>query len=532
MRHWQNREELLHHTVTLFREGLSRRAVARTLGVSRNTVKKILRAHAEAREEPHTALSQPPKRVPRAKKTDAYRGRVEQLLAKYTTITAQRVFEILREEGYGGGYTAVKKLVRTLRPKPKPKPSLQTPDWGPGKMAESDWSKYTLTLISGRELTVQLFSYVLSQSKRKYYQAFESYDVHALMAGHVEAFERFDGVAECCKYDGQSTVARWEGNQPLYNPRFLAFCAHYEMRPWAIRGNPNLRPNVERSFWTHERSFLEGREFVDLEDFRHQLRTWLDNTVDHRRRHGTTALERFADEAPHLVPLPRHPYDTARVLYRVCNIDGFVDYGGNRYAVPYDHVTDILPLRITERELFVYAADFECVARHELAERGGHHELDPAGLHHRGHGRPAIDLEQLRQTYEGMGEGAADFFRLLSSGPARTWSASARRILTLRERYATEHLDATLGHAARFGALSYDAVERILEARHRPRRLDEWVMAETAERLAKTLGERRTRLSDLSEYDRLSELSMETTDEEDQDGKDEECLESARQEST
>jgi hypothetical protein len=111
---------------------------------------------------------------------------------------------------------------------------------------------------------------------------------------------------------------------------------------------------------------LEGREFVDLEDFRRQLQTWLDDTVDHRRRHGTTALERFADEAPHLVPLPRHPYDTARVLYRVCSIDGFVDYGGNRYAVPYDHVTDILPLRITERELFVYAADFECVARHEL----------------------------------------------------------------------------------------------------------------------------------------------------------------------
>ena len=116
-----------------------------------------------------------------------------------------------------------------------------------------------------------------------------------------------------------------------------------------------------------------------------------------------------------------------------------------------------------------------------------------------------------------MGEGAADFFRLLTSGPARTWSAPARRILTLRERYATEHLDATLGHAARFGALSYDAVERILEARHRPRRLDEWVMAETAEWLGETLGERRTRHSDLSEYDRLSELSMETTDGKDED---------------
>jgi hypothetical protein len=60
-----------------------------------------------------------------------------------------------------------------------------------------------------------------------------------------------------------------------------------------------------------------------------------------------TALNRFAEEHDHLVSLPRHPYDTARVVYRVCGIDGFVAWAGNHYAVPYDHVTDILPLRIT-----------------------------------------------------------------------------------------------------------------------------------------------------------------------------------------
>lgn len=511
---WHSREQLIHQVVTRARDGLSRRAISRALGISRNTVKKILGKHARARQEPHTAMPAPPKRTPREKKTDDYRAQVEQLLDKYDgsgtdsvtrqPITAQRVFELLTDSGYDGGYTAVKQLVRQLRPKPKRKPSLQTPDWGPGKMAESDWSPYELRLVNGRRLKLQLFSYVLSHSKRKYYQAFESYDVHALMAGHVGAFERFGGVAERCKYDGQKAVViRWEGNQPIFNPRFLAFCAHYEMRPWSRRGNPNLRPNVERSFWTHERSFLVGREFRDLDDFRAQLRVWLDGTVDQRRRKGHSVLERFAQEAPHLVTLPRHPYDTARVVYRTCGIDGFVDYGGNRYAVPYDHVTDILPLRVTQYELFVYSADFECIARHELAERGGLLEIDPKGLHCRRAGRPAIELDQLQQVYEAMGEGAHHFFGLLSNGPARSWSMPARRILTLLDRYATEDLDAALGHAARYGALSYDSVERILEARHRPRRLDEYVAAETARRLGETLGEGRTKRSDLSEYDRL-----------------------------
>jgi len=503
--------------VTQHREGMSRRAIARALGVSRNTVRKILREHAESREEPNSALPRVPTRAPRAKKTDEIREQATKLLAKYPTITAQRVFEIVKEEGYDGGYTGVKRLVRELRPKPKPKPSLETPDWGPGKMAESDWSPYTVELVGGGTLKVQAFSYVLAHSTRPHYEAFQDYGVHSLMDGHAAAFERFDGLAETCKYDGQAAVARWEGNQPIYTPRFLAFCAHYEMRPWAIRGNPNLRPNVERSFWSLERSFLVGREFIDLEDFRRQLRQWQDGIVDHWVRRGFTVIDRFREEAPHLLPLPRHPYDTARVLYRVCSIDGFVEYGGNRYAVPYDHVTDILPVRVTERELFVYAATFECVARHELLDRGGHHVVDPAGFHARPK-RAAVDLDHLQQAYEGMGVGATEFFGQLSRGPSRTWSAPARRILTLRERYATHDVDAALAHAARYGALGYDAVERILEARHRPRRLDEWVAQETAAKLAGELGERRTERSDLSEYDRLPAFPVqEMSDDPDQD---------------
>jgi hypothetical protein len=225
-------------------------------------------------------------------------------------------------------------------------------------------------------------------------------------------------------------------------------------------------------------------------------------------RHGTradkgqSALERFAEEAPHLVPLPAHSFDTARVLYRLCSIDGFIDYQGSRYAVPYDHVTDFLPLRVTERELFIYAADLSCIARYDLAPRGTHEDIDPQG-YHRPSRQAASSLEQVELTYEAIGEGARTFFRLLSAGPSRSWGAPARRILSLRERYATADIDAALAHAARYGALGHDSVERILETRFHPRRLDEYIAADTARELEAKLGYRRTERSDLAEYDRL-----------------------------
>ncbi|HEV7461178.1 MAG TPA: IS21 family transposase [Solirubrobacteraceae bacterium] len=501
---WRSRDELVHQIVTLAADRMSKRAIARTVGVSRNTVKAVLAAHAAQRGAAHSALPEPTLKAPRPRKTDVFRNRIAELFVRYPDITARRVFEILCAEGFDGGYTAVKKCVRTLRAPRKPAPSLVAPSYGPGEMAESDWSPYAIDFTAGGRMTVQAFSYVLTYSPRKAFSVYPSCDLFALMDGHERAFDRFQGCAHRCIYDSQKpVVSRWEGTQPIYNPRFLAFAAHYEFRPRAVRGEPNAKPRVERSFWDFERSFLNGRSFADLDDMRTQITEWLDGIVDPRRRHGQTCLERFAEEQPKLIPLPRHPYDTARVIYRVCSIDGFVDWEGNRYAVPYGHVTDILPVRVTQRELFVYAADLACVARHELAPRGAGQKLDPAGLHPPPRGKSPVDLDQLAVAFDGLGPGGAAFFRLLSAGPPRVWGHQARCILVLRARYATADLDAALAHAARFGALEHRAVERILEARSSPRTLDEYVAEDTARRLAQALGGQRTPSHDLTTYDRL-----------------------------
>lgn len=499
------RDELVHRVVTLSTQGLSRRAIARAVGISRNTVKAILGAHVRKRDEEHCALPARSGRAPRAQKLDPLAPRISELITRYPDITAQRVFEILCEEDrFDGGYSTVKRYVRSSRPKPKPEPSLTTPTYGPGKMAECDWSPYEIPLLDRSVLSIQAFGYVLVPSRRKYYAVFDSCDLHALMDGHVQTFNRFEGCAEACKYDSQKPVVlRWEGAQPIYNPRFLAFAAHYEFRPEALKGNPNGKPRVERGFWEFETSFLNGRSFRDLEDFKAQLAHWLDTIVDRRRRHGTTPLERFAEEKPLLISLPRHPYDTARVVYRVCSIDGFVDWEGNRYAVPYDHITDILPVRITQHELFVYAADLSCVARHQLAARGGGHKLDPNGYHPLPQRKSPVDLDQLRVTFEQMGQGGSDFFRLVCAMPPRQWGHQARQILLLRERYDTADLDAALAHASLYGAFESKAVERILAARARPRTLDEYVAEDTARRLADTFGESQPQEHDLGEYDRL-----------------------------
>jgi transposase len=98
IRPWHTREELAHQVVTLAKQGQTRRAIARALGISRNTVRALLEAHAAARETEHIAIPQAPSRAPRPSKLDAFKPRVAALLSRFKDITAQRVFEILKDE--------------------------------------------------------------------------------------------------------------------------------------------------------------------------------------------------------------------------------------------------------------------------------------------------------------------------------------------------------------------------------------------------------------------------------------------------
>ena len=80
---------------------------------------------------------------------------------------------------------------------------------------------------------------------------------------------------------------------------------------------------------------------------------WMNEIADRRVVRGDTKTiaERFAEEAPHLLPLPRRPYDTARVVYRLCDAEACIAFEGNRYEVPYAQTAAFLPVRVTATEV-------------------------------------------------------------------------------------------------------------------------------------------------------------------------------------
>jgi len=500
-------ENLVYNVVQLAKSGMKARAIARALKISRNTVRDIVTEQGEAREQVHTVLSTR-KGIARASKLTPLRAKIEKTLKTYPDITTQRVIEILRaEEGYTGGDTIVKTLVRKLRPPKAPKASLETPPREPGDMAECDWSPYPVNFTHASSTTLQVFGYTLRWSTRKFYAFYEGNGLHPLMDGHVQAFGRFQGAARRCKYDNQKPVVlRWEGNQPIYNLRFIDFATYYEFLVVAChRQSPNEKPRVERSFSELFLSFFRGRSFRDVPDLKGQLTHWMDTIADARpikRMRRRTRMELFAEEQPLLRPLPRHPYDTARVLYKLCDIEGFIAWEGNWYSLPYEYVTEILPVRITENELFVYKTDLTCIARHALRPRGAQEQSILPG-HRPAHAERGPDLDQLRCTFNDLGDSGAAFLAALEKHQPRSAGYHARKVLALREGYDTADLLKALSHALAYGALEHTAVERILTARAGHRQLDKYISEASAKKLSPTVAQSCTEPRDLLEYDAL-----------------------------
>ena len=439
------------------------RGIARDLQLGRAAIASVIRQHIAQTQS--TDSDSPPAcfgPVPLARKSklDPFLDSLTQLLARYPKITAQRAFEELSKLGYNGSYSTLRTYIKDRRAKPKaPVIRFETP---PGAQGQMDWSTYTIDFTQEGRRRVELFSYILGYSRRQYICFTERQDFETTVRQHVVAFEHLGGAAATCLYDNMKVVVtRWEDGQPIYNPRFLSFATHYGFKPWACEPRrPETKGKIERPFDYAEKNLLNGRTFRSIEHLNEVARWWL-GEVNDRRIHGTTKrtpLELHEEEKPHLIDLPAIRFDTAQVVYRKVDSEGFINYADNRYSAPWRLIGQMIPVRILENQLEIYNTAIDLIATHTLSR--GRNEKQSQESH-----RPPSDhheqLAILREKYMQWGQVAVEYFDGILR-KCRYGRHEAQRILSLLHGYPKKDGLAAMQRGIQYHAFGYQSLERIL----------------------------------------------------------------------
>lgn len=462
-------EAVRNEIVRLCEQGLSQRRIAEQLRLSRHTVQRALQQQAAARNEgPASAAPSPRARARRS--LQSFEPILQQLLERYPDLTAQRLWEELRQRGFTGSYPTVWRRLHELRPSPTKAPVVRF-ETSPGQQAQMDYATYTINFSDEGPRRVQLFSYLLGYSRRQYLRFVERQDFDTTLRQHVAAFGHLGGVAATCLYDNFKVVVHgYEDDEPIYNPRFLAFATHYGFRPWACRpGRPQTKGKVERPFHYAQTNLLCGRDFRNLDHLNDTTAWWLQSVAD-VRVHGETKerpLDRHAREVPYLLPLPAHAYDLARVVYRHVSAEGCVAWQANLYSVPWRLIGRLLAVRITAEELIVYGPDLAEAARHRLLSA---HTQGQRSVHaeHQPQANERLRRATLEERFAELGVAGPPFLAGLLESRRCGWD-QAQHLLELLTVYRRSDVQAALERALRFGAFRLSAVQRILTASARPK---------------------------------------------------------------
>jgi transposase len=277
---------------------------------------------------------------------DPYLPFILQTLERFPTLTASRLFAMVRERGFRGSPDHFRHLVAQHRPRRPAEAYLRLRSL-PGEQAQVDWAHFGHLQIGRARRPLMAYVMVLSHSRQVFLRFFLDARMENFLRGHVAAFTAWAGVPRVLLYDNlRSAVLERQGDAIRFHPRLLHFAGHYrfEPRPVAVaRGNEKGR--VERAIGYIRLAFFAARSFSDLDDLNAQAEDWCNGLAAERRCPADpdrTVGAVFADERSRLLPLPENPVPLLEHVVVRIGKTPYARFDLNDYSVPHTHVSRTL----------------------------------------------------------------------------------------------------------------------------------------------------------------------------------------------
>ena len=472
----------MHLQVTvqqLHAQGFSRRQIARLLKINRRTVNRyVVGADSKCATpvaEVTTGSTVPDDSkctTPADKVTTGSRSRCAALgevigAMLEQGLSAQRVYQdLVAGHGFTGGYPSVRRFVAKHRQTPEGR--VWRIECAPGEEMQVDFGLGApVRQSTGKPRRSWVLRAVLSHSRKGYSEAVFRQDTETFLRVLENALRHFGGVPCLLNLDNlKAAVRKADWFDPELNPKLADFCRHYGITPMPCRaGAPEHKGKVERGVAYVKGNALKGRVFDSLAAQNAHLSHWEEHVAD-KRIHGTTRRQVaavFAEERPHLGPLPLEVFSCYQEGRRRVQRDGYVEVARSWYEAPVEHIGREVWVRWDGRTVVMLNDRMEQIASHARLEPGRFSRV----LGVRGfHGTVARTIAYWENRAAALGAAAGEWARRAFGQRGAEATRSVMGLCHLKERHRAADIDAACAAAmaAASGLPVYRQIRELLKA--------------------------------------------------------------------
>ena len=431
---------------------VSKREIARMLGISRASVRKVLRSKSSAVPEMH-----------RPEKAEPYRQMILDLFPECKG-NLVRVHEDLIAAGADLSYPALTAFCRRQGIGQKPIVPSGRYQFDPGEEMQHDTSPHEV-VIAGKKRKAQTASGVLCYSRMLFFQIYPTFKRFDCKVFLTDALRYAGGAPQRVMIDNTHVVVlRGTGREMVPVPEMAAFAERFsfEFRAHEI-GDANRSARVERDFHFIENNFLAGRTFSSWEDVNSQARQWCDRVNSTYKKHiRAIPRELFAIEQTHLKPLPAWIPEVYQLLGRMVDIEGYVALNTNRYSVPVAWIGRRVEVRETKDKVEIQLDARNIVTHNRVADAQQQRITLAQHRPARGEGIKRSDPHPEEQAIVQTAPELAEYVVALKQRGHKVVGIALRQLLRMVREYPREPLLAAIGEAGRYGLYDLDRLERMI----------------------------------------------------------------------
>ena len=289
--------------------------------------------------------------------------------------------ELVERHGFTARYASVQRFVRKLS-KTGPSEARVVITTQPGEECQVDYGDGPMVRhpTTGKYRRTRLFLLTLAHSRKSVRLLTWKSSTKTWAQLHEKAFRRLGGVPATVVLDNlREGVVETDIYDPVLNPLYRDVLAHYGVvgLPCRVR-DPDRKGKVESGIG-HTQKALRGLRFETLEEAQSWLDRWDERWAD-TRIHGTTKRQvatMFAEERPHLRPLPIEPFRYYSFGERVVHLDGHVEVAGAYYAPPPGWIGHTLRVQWDETHVRLLDPKTGLLLRELVVTDRGRHQRHP-----------------------------------------------------------------------------------------------------------------------------------------------------------